>query len=152
MGLKDFKPATETISFPGGDFAVRGLGLVDLTVLLRSHYDTASALFDKYVSAAAQTAADAAMPDVGFGQGDVKGVILGVLETAPQMISDAVALAADEPDMAPLVAKLPLISQIAAVEAVVRLTLEAEGGMEKLIETVNKMTTSLAGLGGSPSR
>jgi hypothetical protein len=153
MGLRDFAPATETIQLPGGDtFVVRGLALEDITVLLRSHYDTAAKLFDKYVNAAATDAANAALPEADFGSGGMRSVALEALQEAPTLIADVIAQAADEPELAPLVKRLPLGTQIEAAEAVIRLTLEAEGGLEKLIETVNKLTSSLAGLGDDRSR
>lgn len=153
MGLKDYAPATQTIQLPGDDtFVVRGLALQDITVLLRSHYDTAARLFDKYVGEAAQTAADAAVPEAKFGPGNMKAVILDALQAAPSMLSDVIAVAADEPELGPQVARLPLGVQVEAIEAIIRLTLEAEGGMEKLIETVEKLTSSLAGTDGDRSR
>ncbi len=153
MGLPSYSPATEQIDLPNGEsFVVRGLSLEDITVLLRTHYDTAAALFDKYVGEAAQTAADAALPEADFGLGDMRSVVLDALQAAPGMIADVIARAADAPDDAPHVRRFPLGVQVAAVEAVIRLTLEAEGGMGKLIETVNKLTSSLAGLGADRSR
>lgn len=153
MGLKDYAPATEEIQLPDGStFSVRGLALQDITVLLRSHHETAERLFNKYVSEAAMDAASAASPNVDFGASDMRGVILDVLDAAPAMLSDVIAQAAEEPELSGLVARLPLGVQIEATEAIVRLTLEAEGGMEKLVETVNKLTTSLAGLEQDRSR
>lgn len=148
MGIKDYAPATEVIGLPNDDsFAVRGLALQDITILLRSHYDTAAALFDKYVGAASLSAADAVLPEANYGQGNLRLVVLDALQVAPEMIADVIAHASDDPSAAPHVKRLPLGVQVSALEAVIRLTLEAEGGMEKLLETVNKLTSSLAGLG-----
>lgn len=152
MGIGDFAPQTETIEFPGGSFAVRGLALQDITVLLRAHYATASALFDKYVGESALAAASLEVPGAGLDMGDPKSVVLEALEVAPGMIADVVALAADEPGSAPLVRKMPVVVQVTAIEAVIRLTMEAEGGMEKFIETVTKITGSLASVPVGRSR
>lgn len=153
MGLSAFTPKTEKVEFPGGDFAVRGLSLEDFTVLLRSYYDPAKAIFDRYVTEATIEALDEV--DNGgdsLGLGDVKGVVLEALETAPGLIGDLIARAADETDN-PLIARtLPMGVQIDAIEKIVRLTLEAEGGMEKLVEAVVKLGGSLTDLRptGSP--
>ncbi len=153
MGLRDFTPTTETIPLPGDDsFVVRGLALEDITVLVGNHYDTAARLFDKYVSEAATDAASAALPSANFGEGDMRGVALDALKEAPTLLAEVIARAADEPDLVAQVRLLPLGVQVAAVEAIIRLTLEAEGGMEKLVETINKVTSSLAGLGEDRSR
>lgn len=142
MALSDYAPKSETVTFPGGEFTVRGLSLQDLTVLLRTHYATANALFDRYIGESAMAAATAKSPEIATG--DPREVVLEALEVAPGMISDVVARAADEPDKAALVARLPLGVQVEAIEAVVRLTLEAEGGLEKFVETVLRLTGSLA--------
>lgn len=145
MGLRDYVPATAKIDLPGGDhFVVRGLALNDISVLLRNHYAAAQDLFDKYIGQASLAVAKQTLPDAGFDEPDNGALIRKALEIAPNMIAESVALAADEPELVAQVRTLPLLTQVEAVEAVVRLTLEAEGGMEKLIETVNKLTGSLA--------
>lgn len=151
MGLRDYAPAVETIDLPNGDsFVVRGLSLNDITALVRDHYDMAAALFDKYVAAASSEAVDTA---IGIKDGNhVRDAVLDALKAAPGLLSDTIAHAADEPDMAGNVARLPLGVQIEAVEAVIRLTLEAEGGLEKLIGTVEKLAGSVAGLTVDRSR
>lgn len=153
MGLRDFTPKTETVSLPGDDsFVVRGLALEDITVLVGAYYDTAAKLFDKYVSEAAVDTANAALPSANFGEGNMRGVVRDALKEAPAMLAEVIARAAGEPDLAPQVRLLPLGTQVAATEAIIRLTLEAEGGMEKLVETINKVSSSLAGLGEDRSR
>jgi len=157
MGLKDYTPATETIQLPGDDsFVVRGLALRDISALLQLHYDTAEKLFDKYVTAEATSIALAASPDVevpafAASIGGTRAVIMDALKTAPRMIADLIACAADEPDATENILRLPTGIQVSAVEGIIRLTLEAEGGLEKMLETVTKLTTSLAGLGGDRS-
>lgn len=151
MGLKDFTPATETVAYPDGNFAVRGLSLEDLTVLVRAHYKPLSELFDRYVGEAAAAAAD----EVSGGQlklGDVSDVVLEVLETAPGLLADVISRAAGEPDQAHMARMLPTSTQIDAIEKVIRLTLEAEGGLEKLVGTVSKLGSSLSILAADRSR
>lgn len=152
MSLSSFKPQTEAVKFPGGEFAVRGLALEDITVLLRDHFTTVSALWDKYVNEAAIDAVGQAAPETAAGLADYGSVITEALDIAPSLMADVIALAAGEPDQAAAARTLPTGVQLDAIEKVVRLTLEAEGGMGKFLETVNKITGSLADLPGAVSR
>lgn len=151
MGLKAFTPKTEKVAFPGGDFAVRGLSLEDFTVLVRNHFEPMSALFEKYVDQAAIARATAQVTKEGMELGDIRTVVLEGLQMAPSLIGDVIARAADETENPQLARLLPMGTQIDAVEKIVRLTLEAEGGLEKLVETVLKVSGSLTELSASRS-
>lgn len=143
MGI-NFTPKTETVKIPGGEsFVVRGLSLEDFAVLLRSHHAPLSALFDQYVSEAALESVDEAM-GANLNIGDVKGVILEALEHAPALVGDAIARGADETENPHLARTLPIGVQADAVSKIVTLTLEAEGGMEKLLETVINLVTTMS--------
>lgn len=151
MSLNGFTPRTETVEFPGGEFAVRGLSLEDLTVLTRSYFDPLNSLFDKYVAEAAAAAIDQKVADGKMGLGDIKSVALEALEVAPGMLGDAIARAAGEPENAALARLLPIGVQLDAVEKIVRLTLEAEGGLGKLMERIQTLWTALTGAAANPS-
>jgi len=144
QGLSDFTPISDTVGFPGGgSFAVRGLALEDFAVLIRAHYPAMSSLFDQYVSEAALEKADR---DTGgsLNIGDMKGVVLNALQMAPGLVGDVIARAADETENPHKARMLPLGVQIDAVSKVVALTLEAEGGMEKLLETISTLPATLS--------
>lgn len=152
-GLSTYTPATETVALPGGgDFAVRGLSLEDFTILLRSHYDTLEQLFDQYLTEAALEQVDKDATDGALGLGDMKGILMEALSKAPALVGDVIARAADEPENGHRARLLPIGTQIEAVQKIVTLTLEAEGGMEKLFETAKTAWTSLAGLVPGRSR
>lgn len=153
MGLSAFTPKTDEVEFPGGKFAVRGLSLEDFTVLLRKHYEPMESIFNKYVTEAAIEAVDAATNGENkIGLDDVRGVILEALEVAPALIGDVIARAADEAENPHMARLLPAGVQIDAIGKIVTLTLEAEGGLEKLIETVTKLVGSLTKLPADGSR
>ena len=78
----------------------------------------------------------------------LKDVILDGIEKAPAIFAEVIARAADEPDLAPQARLLPLGVQVEAIGEIVRLTLKAEGGVEKFSETVTKLARSLSGLVG----
>ena len=151
MGLSAFTPATETVAFPGGEVAVRGLCLDDLTVLVRRHYDTVSGLFDRYVRDGASSAVDAAIEQREIDAAQLRGLAFEVMDEAPEMIADVIALAAGEPGARENAKTLPVGTQLDLIERVIRLTLEAEGGPEKLVETVSRLAESLAALTASRS-
>jgi len=144
MDLKSFQPATQEVAIPGGGtFAVRGLALEDFTILLRKYYEPMAALFDQYLSEAALAKVDKDTENA-LGLADMKGVILNALTVAPGLIGDTIARAADMTEDTHLPRLLPMGTQIDAMTKIVTLTLEAEGGVEKLIETVSTLATSLS--------
>ncbi len=153
MSLTAFEPKTEMVELPGGgSFAVRGLSLEDFTVLLRAHYEPISTLFDRYVAESAAEAVDQKETGGVMGLGDVRGVVLEALEHAPGLIGDVIARAAEETENPHRARLLPMGVQIDAIEKVIRLTLEAEGGLEKLVETVSRLAGSLTELTANRSR
>jgi len=143
MDLKSFKPATQDVAIPGGSFAVRGLALEDFTILLRQYYEPMSALFDQYLSEAALAKMDKDT-DNALGLADMQSVVMNALVVAPGLIGDTIARAADMDGDTHTPRLLPLGIQIEAITKIVTLTLEAEGGVEKMIETVSTLATSLS--------
>lgn len=63
-----------------------------------------------------------------------------------------IARAADETERPEMARTLPTGVQIDAIQKVITLTLEAEGGLEKLIETAKTAWTGVAALVPGPSR
>jgi hypothetical protein len=149
-GLSGFIPVTDDVTYPGGKFAVRGLSLEDFTILIRSHYPPMLALFEKYVSEAGMERLDVEVGG-GLNLGDMKAVVLDALDTAPALIGDVIACASGETENAHIARTLPMGVQIDAIGKIVTLTLEAEGGMEKLLGTINLLTTSLSTAAGTRS-
>ena len=80
----------------------------------------------------------------GLNIGDVKGVVMEALQHAPALIGDVIARAADETEHPERARLLPAGVQIDAITKIVTLTLEAEGGMEKLLETVINLVTTMS--------
>ena len=153
MGLTAFIPATEKVALPGGgEFAVRGLSLEDFTVLLRDHYDPMEAIFQRYINEVALEKVDRDIMDGTLGLADMRTVVLDALREAPGLIGDVIARAADETENPHIARLLPVGVQIEAVQKIVTLTLQAEGGLEKLIETATTAWTTMAGVVQGRSR
>ena len=142
-GLTAFTPKTETVEIPGGSFTVRGLALEDFSILLREHYPAMQGLFEQYVQEAALDKVDTDVTGGSMGLADMNAVVLDTLRLAPALIGDTIALASDEFDLRHTARLLPVGVQIDAIGKVVTLTLEAEGGMEKLAETITQLVTGL---------
>lgn len=142
-GLSSYTPVVDTVQFPGGEFTVRALAFDDIAALVQDHYTPLAALFDRYVGEAGMVAMERSLGDA-LPLSDMKGVALEALNTTPKLIGDAIARAAGEPENMHITRLLPMAVQIEALGKIVRMTLEAEGGMEKLMVTLNLLTASLS--------
>lgn len=136
MGLNTFTPPSDTLTFPGGSVTLRGLGLDDLVKLVRKHGAQMRPLFAELTSKQTLDLADPSIDAVG----------MKLLDTAPDLMADVIAFSAGEPDSAAQAKMLPVGVQIEALEKVFRLTLEAEGGVEKLVETVQRVVRTVSSL------
>ena len=152
MALRGYVPETASVYLPDGNsFAVRGLSLEDISILLRTHYAPIKMLFDKYAGQSALLGVAQAATEEPVGLGSLEAVALEMIQVAPGLLADAIALAADEPGEAATVRKLPASNQVDAAEKIILLTLKAEGGLEKLVETVSRLTASVTDLAVSRS-
>ena len=136
MALKDFVIPTKEISFPDGStFAVRGLSLQDITTLLSRYGSEMEMFFQRYA-----------------GNDNVNPLAVGMdlLNQAPALLSTIIALAADEPDGGPIVARYPLNVQQEAIEAIAQLTFDAAGGPKKFIEAVARLIKGMTNLMPEP--
>lgn len=135
MGLRDLVIPEEVIETPGGNFSVHGLGIEDITVILRRHAAQLNVIF-------AAVSAGKENLDEGF----IADMALNLVQTAPRIAADIIAVGAGEPDLAAVVAKLPFPVQFEAIEKIGHLTFSMSGGPKKVMEAViraMKGTTSL---------
>ncbi|NRC54125.1 phage pre-tape measure protein [Neoaquamicrobium sediminum] len=120
MALKGYRLPTLDVELPGGDsFPVRGLSLPDITFLVSRHGDTMRTLFDRYSG------------DETIAISDLASVGTSILETAPTLAAEIVAVAADEPDEMETIMRLPFPVQVDALEKVGKLTFDTAGGPKK---------------------
>lgn len=129
MALRNIVIATDSFEVSGESTTLRGLGFADLVVLYSSNQKIAEDLFMSYTAA------------TGFGSNlDAEGrIIVDFLVSAPNIAAQIIAMASDEPEMVETAARLPMATQIEALEKIVRLTLATEGGLGKLVETVKRV-------------
>lgn len=126
MALKGYVAPKITLKIQETEFTVRGLNLADLTIILEAHEPMVTKLFNDYT---ANQNSDTELASIG----------LALVNSAPELIAHIVSIAADEPDASEDFMKLPIATQLEAIEAVGKLTFEAAGGVKKLIEIVARL-------------
>lgn len=138
MALTDFVLPTEEVSLPGGSFAVRGLSLEDITVLLAKHGPVMEQFFKKY----------SASPE----ESSPMEIGMSLVGQAPALVAQLISLAADAPEKADMIRKFPLAIQQDALEKIAKLTFDASGGPGKFVEAVIRLVSSTTNLMGSLTR
>ena len=121
MTLAALELPTETIQVGNrGSFTVRGLSFVDVAALIQNHKNELDTIVGLFVS----------------GKGSPDALFRTLLTEMPAVAAKIVACAADEPNEAGKILKLPVTVQLDALMAVGRLTFEEAGGVKKFAEQV----------------
>ena len=130
MGLKNYKPKRLDVSI-GEDNVVqlRGLSLVDITVLVDHHLPDLEELFELFADINKQD-------DQQF-----ETVVMSLLQRAPGLAANIIALGSDEPDDAKKAATLPAPLQIDMLLKIGTLTFEEVGGVKKGWESIAALLT-----------
>lgn len=135
MALSDIRIPQAVIKFSGGEFPVRGLNVTDLTELIQTHGKEITSVYDRFIDSGTDLTPE-----------DVMGFVMPLIQTFPEMVSTVIALAADDPESTDVVRKLPFTVQADALEQVIVLTFDAEGGPKKFVETVVRLLQGTTGL------
>ena len=128
MALKDIEISKEKVEFDGGSFEVRGLSFADCTAILQLHAAELMLVFDKLGN---------------VDDEDFSAVVALLLDAAPNAVNEAIARAADEPEMVDTVAKLPLPVVVDAITKIGGLTFKSE---QELEDFLNALTGILQGV------
>lgn len=137
MGLKDLTIPSVPVKTPGGEFSVRGLSLNDITYVLQRH-----AVEVAQVISAVEANQGAASNEL------VSELAVTMIQSAPSLAADIIAVAAGEPDQVATVRALPFPVQLDAIEKIGNQTFDVYGGPGKALEAVIRLakgTTSLLG-------
>lgn len=128
MSLSDFTPDTEEVVVKRarkGDmtFEVRGLSFLDISKIVKVHYDDLEGLFDLYET---------------HGGGDLSYVAMGkfamaLINDAPGLVAHIIALGADEEAFLEKAQTLPLMAQIDALKAIAKLTFSDVEDIKKML-------------------
>lgn len=134
--LADIDLEYAEVDLPNGkSFSVRGISLLDASTLINAHGDEVQAFFMKYATDRGAIK-DQGVADVG----------LALLNTAPVLAAEVIAIAADAPDQATKVQKFPLGVQMEALEKIAKLSFDSEGGPKKFFEAVVRLLQGTTGL------
>lgn len=136
MALKDIQiPKIEVPVGAGSSFAVRGLSTSDLQYLIQQHGEAMRGMFNEFI-----TGKTTQLSKLELGP-----ILKELLNRAPALVQDVIALAADAEDDEDreIVKKLPASSQLTALGGVFTLTLSTDGDMGNGLEA---LTTMLGGL------
>jgi hypothetical protein len=137
MGLRSLRLPSSDVQVPGGDsFAVRGLSLQDVSILVRNHGATMTLMFDRYMRQAEE----------GLPPADMATMGRTLLEIAPDAAAEIIALAAGEPDAIDVVRVLPLPVQVDALDKIMGHTFTTDQDLKKVVETVIRAATGTTGL------
>lgn len=150
MGLRNIVIARRRIDL-GDDqaFEVRGISLFDIMSVLNDYGPQMALMFGKVMAQRAEAN--------GFDNASVRKAIADISGEFPDVLAAAIALASDDytPETIRIAKQLPMMQQIAAVEAIFQLTFKSEGDVKKLIESLTEMmkaaTGTLMGAMSSPS-
>lgn len=137
MSLKALKFNTATIQTPNGNFDVRGLGLEDIKALFRDNAQQLKIVFEQAANMARNP------EDI-----DYVSFAASIIHLAPDVVTGAIAAASDEYDPEGLTAakRLPIATQIEAIDKIAQLTFETEGGPKKVFEIVMRMAKNVQGM------
>lgn len=128
MSLSRFKVPTEQVEVsPGESFPVRGLSTRDIGLLAARHHAMLSALFAEVA---------AGRGEGSLSQGTVEQMLPDLLQKAPELVSDIIAVSYGDIEDSQYVSVMPLPVQVDALTKVFRLTFRTEGELKKVIETV----------------
>lgn len=147
MGLLDITFPTAQVETPGGSFAVRGLSLEDMVILMNAHQAEVGTLFDQF--------RDWAMTE-GDDKPPVGQFVAIVASQAPALIGRIIAMAADadSPKGIEHARKLPPSDQAQALEKIGHLTFRTEEELQKMIglaiRGLNQLTKALISDSASP--
>lgn len=133
MSLANFKPETRVVKGRNYELEVRGLCLLDLSGLLRTHMADLEHVFDLYEKQGTDN-----LSHVALGK-----FALALVKDAPGLVAHAIALACDEPDAVDKAAKLPFMAQVSALKDIGSLTFEEIGGVKKFLENINQLMAGL---------
>jgi hypothetical protein len=128
MDLKTLAAAAgEVVTSDGKKIPVRGISLSDISELVKNFRGNLSGVFD------AVSASDDLHGD------DIRDMLRDVIETAPNLVGQIIALATDSPGQEEEATKLPTGLQLAILEEVGKQTFVTDGGLGKTLEIVINM-------------
>ncbi|WP_191569251.1 phage pre-tape measure protein [Paracoccus yeei] len=133
MAFADYKVEYTDVKDARGNVvgSVRPLNDVDFSLLWQKHAEAMDLLVSNFLRAKSD--------DAGL---DLGAVVAGAVRAAPDLVTDAICVASDEHEddwdaVFNAVSRMPIGLRIEALNAVIRTTSEAEGGVAKVLFLIN---------------
>lgn len=142
MALADYQPESRVINFKSGSFQVFGLGLNEVTTLVRTHLPDLEALWELGDAVLAGKA--------DFGESELAQIASAFADQAPGFVANVIALASRETDehgnvleaAITAASKLSIGLQVHALMAIGEVTFAEVGGIKKAWESVAGLLTA----------
>lgn len=144
MGLEHLVFPEAPVSTPGGDFTVRGLTVEHILFIVKQHHSTLRPVFDSMMEKIKSKSE--------FHADEVGGLIMPFIESCPKVVAQVIACGSGNPSETSIAARLPFTVQVEAIEKIIDLTFQAEGGPKKFVETVIRLAQGVNGLLPNPSQ
>jgi hypothetical protein len=131
MALSDYRPERQDVAFKGGVFAVRGLTLDDLGLLIRAHYDDLASILALYEESSAEI----------YSKRGLDKFVLALCSQAPGLVGSLITVASDETgnEAEAAVRRLPFPVMVDALLKVGTLTFEESGGLGNFLATCGSL-------------
>lgn len=135
MPLQEYKPKLETITFDGGEFTVRGISLPDVALLIDMHEGTISTIVELAQSRAEMFNSG----DDGLVREAMTDLISSLIRESSILMSNLIAILADEPGTLDQASKLPITVQLEALTRIAELTFRDPASVKKLAADVMRL-------------
>lgn len=136
MSLADIKVVRETVSFRGGEFAVRAFSLDDVSDLMREDFSGLNEVLGLYNEQTPENIAVAS----------TMHFIVKMIGRAPDLAARIIATAADEIELMDKARTLPIPVQVDAIKKIMNLTFDEWGGPKKFMENLQSLGKMLSPL------
>lgn len=130
MPLADYQPVKRKVTFPGGEFEVRALSLLDISLLVETHREAVD-----QIAAAIRISREMQRSDADI----FSDIALECVRESPSLVSNLIALCSDEPDQQTIVLSLPATVQTEALLAIMEITFKDTAAIKKLFADVLKL-------------
>jgi nicotinate-nucleotide pyrophosphorylase len=130
MPLADFVPVRRAVAFPGGEFEVRALNLLDISMLIDNHRYAID-----QIASQIRTSREMMFPDEDI----IRDVIIEVIRESPVLVANVISLCCDERDQQEAALQLPATVQAEALLAIADLTFKDTAAIKKLAADVMRL-------------
>lgn len=130
--IEDLLIPYETLKYGSKTFKLQGLGLPEIAHVVRLHYGAMAPIYD--LAASGQLPADAT------------SIAIRMAEDFVPVASAIIACGMRKANSIDKVAQLPFAVQVDALDKIIRLTLDTEGGLGKVLEIVTQALVGVESL------